>query len=268
MNPFEPFRRAVDSPAHARLGAFVALAALCACSSNSGPRYPDVTSFCGARASAECNDQVLLACGLPSASACIAKRQQVCVLGAPPGTTYNASSAEGCVNETSSVYADAKVTLDESTALTAACLGVFDGPAGKDATCTQDGDCKVSTGLRCVHGPGSATGTCHMPQSVAGGGSCAAADQQCAAGFHCGPTAHCDIDAAANETCDDADPCQPGLMCGTGGTCVDKTADGSACATDGECLHGICNKQSTAAMGVCVSQVTLAQSEPFCTASQ
>jgi hypothetical protein len=238
-----------------------------ACSANNGPKYPNLNSFCNARASAECSPEVLLACASPSAATCTARRQQVCVQAAPVNATYVPSSAEACVSQVSNVYADAKVTLDESNAIDAACT-VFDGRGAKDAACLVDVDCQESTGLRCVLSPGSTQGTCQVPQTVQGGGSCAARSAQCVTGFHCGPTAHCDIDAATNEACNAQNPCGPGLLCSTSGICIAKAPDGSPCAAGADCLHGICNKSSTAATGLCVSQVTLSPDEPFCVESR
>jgi hypothetical protein len=244
--------------------AVVSLVLVGACSGKGGPKYPDLNSFCNGRASAECSPEVLLACAAPNSATCIAKRQALCVSTAPAGTSYNPSSAESCITQVSNAYADAKVTLAESNAIDAACLPVFDGPSGQGVSCQKDADCKVSTGIRCVLSSGSNRGTCQTPIAVQGGGSCAASNAQCVPGFHCGPIAHCDIDAMANEACDGQNPCGPDLLCSAAGTCVPKMADGSVCATGDECLHGICNKSTMAAMGVCVSQVTLASNEPFC----
>lgn len=254
-------RRAV--PILALLGTAVG-----ACSAAAGPKYPDVVSFCNARASAECSNAVVLACAAPSAAACVTSRAQVCVASQPSGTLYDPTTAQGCVNEVSSAYSDAQLTLSESTAIDMACLSVFDGPGPKDATCQMDGDCKLGEGLRCVLAPGAATGTCQVPVAVTGGGSCAAADAQCTAGFHCGPTANCDIDAMQSASCTSVEPCAVGLLCSSANVCAPKNADGSACATNDVCLNGLCNKGSTQTMGLCVSEVTLSPDEPFCVDSR
>jgi hypothetical protein len=238
------------------------------CSAAAGPKYPDLVSFCNARASAECSNAVVLACAVPSAASCVTNRAQVCVASQPSGTVYDPTSAQGCVNEVSNAYSDAQLTLSESTAIDMACLSVFDGPGSKDATCQTDGDCKLGDGLRCVLAAGAAMGTCQVPTSVTGGGSCAAADAQCVAGFHCGPTANCDIDAMQSAPCSSVDPCAVGLLCSSANVCVPKSADGSACASNDECLNGICNEGSTATMGLCVSEVTLSPDEPFCVDSR
>jgi hypothetical protein len=238
-----------------------------ACSDAQGPRYPDLSSFCNARASAECNMQVILACASPNSSMCVAKRQLLCVSSMPPGTTYNSSSADGCVSQVSNAYADARITVDESNAIDAACLTVFDGPGDTDAVCFKDSDCKVSTGLRCVGAAGSSQGACEIPRDVDGGGSCSALDALCASGFHCGPTMHCDINGAMNEACDQRTPCAMNLQCSNAGLCVPRYDDGSACMTADECMHGMCD-MATTATGVCVSELNLAPSEPFCVESR
>jgi hypothetical protein len=238
------------------------------CSTKNGAKYPDLSSFCNGRASAECNSEVLLACVIPSATTCIAKRQQLCMSAAPAGTNYNPSAAESCIAQVSAAYADARITLDESNAIDSACLPVFDGPGGPSASCQIDSNCMRSAGLRCVVSAASGGGVCLVPLAVQGGGSCAAANARCVTGFHCGPTAHCDIDAAVGEACSGPNPCGADLMCSSGGTCVAKSADGSACASGDECVHGICNKSMTSATGLCVSQVNIASNEPFCVDSR
>jgi hypothetical protein len=242
--------------------ALAAALALAACSS-SGPKYPDLNSFCNGEAMAECSSQVVLDCAVANASTCIANRQAVCVAAAPAGTTYVSTLADNCISVVSNAYSDAQLTLAESNAISAACTAVFDGPGGQNAACQVDTDCKASTGLRCVLQAGSSTGTCQIPQPVMGGGSCAASNEQCIAGFHCGASAHCDADGALNENCDAPDPCGPTLTC-VSGLCAAKGADGTACATGEDCTNGICNKGSTDAMGLCVSQVVLSPTEPFC----
>jgi hypothetical protein len=238
-----------------------------ACIVKAGPKYPDLNSFCNGRATAECSQQVLLSCAIPNASTCITKRQQLCVTTAPAGT-YNPSAAEDCIGAVSSGYTDARVTLDEQTAIAKACLPVFDGSGGNGAACQLDSDCRVSGGLRCVLSAGSSSGTCQVPQPVQGGGSCSASNAQCIAGFHCGLTANCDIDAALGQACDSTTPCGMGLLCSSTGMCAMKEADGATCVSGDECLNGLCNKAMTSATGLCVTELNLAPMEPFCVESR
>jgi hypothetical protein len=249
-----------------------AVGLFCGCSG--GPKYPTVSSFCSAQASAECSQEVLLACAIPDESTCVANREQLCLAAVPAASTYESGAAPACIGEIQSAYADAKLTMAESTAITNDCELVFDGMGGLGAVCQSDSDCKGSQGLQCVLGPASAQGTCQVPQLVEGGGVCAAANAQCADGFHCGPTGNCDIDGSLNDPCSATTPCGPGLNCSSvaaaPATCVAKELDGTACTTDDDCLHGICNKSMTMPMatGLCVSEVTLAPDEPFCVDSR
>jgi len=249
----------------------IALSALLlasACSDAQGPKYPDLSSFCSARASAECSTQVVLACASPSASMCVARRQLLCVSSMPTETTFNAVDADRCVTQVSNAYADARITPSKSSAIDAACLTVFDGPGDRDALCHRDYDCKVSTGLRCINPGGAGQGVCEVPRQVDGGGSCSASDALCTAGYHCGPTAHCDINGALNEGCDDKTPCSMDLQCSSAGVCVPRSPDGSTCVAADECMHGMCDRATTMATGLCVSEVNLSPSEPFCEESR
>lgn len=238
-----------------------ALAITGACTAK-GPKYPDLNSFCNARASAECSTAVVLACAAPNPT-CTSKRQALCVSTAP-ARAYNAGAAEDCVTQVTNAYADAKITLDESKSIDSACLPVFEGPGVTGSACHVDSDCRTSTGLRCVLSAGSSQGTCQVPQMVMGGGSCAAANQQCVTGYHCGTNFYCDINAIDGAACSSQNPCAPGLLCASTGKCQAKFADGVACVSGDECLNGICNKATGAMTGLCVSQVTLAPNEPFC----
>jgi hypothetical protein len=249
-------------------GVLVAVAAVLAVACVApGPKYPFIDSYCQARASGECSQQVILACGIPDASTCVANREQICTMSAPPGTVYNPDGAENCVNVVTAAYADAKLTLAESDAINSACLPVFNGPGGMGAACQVDDDCQLGAGLRCVLTANSTAGTCQVPQMVQGGGSCAAPTEQCVAGYHCGLTANCDINGALGAPCSANDPCGVGLACSAAGTCAAKSPDGTVCTSADECLNGICNNEGTAS-GLCVSEVTLSPSEPFCVASR
>jgi hypothetical protein len=244
------------------VAAVVLLASAC---SNASPKYPDLTSFCAGVANAECNSTVLLACAISTPDVCAGNEESACAGRQPPGTSYNAAAGEGCVNAYAAAYADAKVTLAETNNINQACVEVFEGVGIKNASCVADSDCQVGMGLRCVMGS-AGTSTCQVPQSVTGGGSCAAPDQQCVAGYHCGSTAHCDIDGAATDACSATLPCGAGLMCDLAATnmCIAKGADGSACTTGDQCANGICSIAMSMASGLCVSQVTIAPDEPFC----
>jgi hypothetical protein len=244
------------------VAAVVLLASACTAAS---PKYPDLSSFCRGVATAQCNSTVLLQCAISSPDVCIGNQEAACAAAQPTGTSYNPGAGEGCVNAYAAAYADAKVTLAETNDINQACVEVFEGAGITNASCVADSDCKVGMGLRCVTGS-AGTSTCQVPQSVTGGGSCQASDQQCVTGYHCGSTAHCDIDGAVNDPCSATLPCGVGLMCDTTttNTCIAKGADGTACTTGDQCANGICSIAMNTASGLCVSQVTLAPNEPFC----
>ncbi|HMI86883.1 MAG TPA: hypothetical protein VK550_22470 [Polyangiaceae bacterium] len=238
-----------------------------ACSSKDDDKYADANSYCSGRAAAECSKEVILACAAPNETKCVGKRQAACVAAIPTGTSYNANGAEGCVNAVSSAFADAKISVAENRTVNETCAAVFDGPGAANATCRQDVECKVSAGLRCVLRGGSDTGTCQVPDRVMGGGSCSSPSQSCIAGFHCGATQHCDINAQLGEPCTEALPCIETSRC-IAGKCEKKLDDGSPCASDQECVNALCARGTSSAQGRCVSQVTLAPNEPFCLDTQ
>jgi len=263
--------RTFGLPRTIRLGALLAVVAVLAAGAcvAPGPKYPFLNSYCQARASAECSHAVVLACAVADVATCVTNRQAVCMTSAPPNTIYNPGAAEGCVDEVTIAYADAEITEQESQAIDAACLPVFNGPGVTGATCQADTDCQVGSMLRCVLAPNSTQGTCQVPQMVTGGGSCAGIADECVAGYHCGLTANCDIDQSAGENCAPSTPCAPGLSCAASGMCVSKSQDGSSCTADDDCLNGICNGAGVAgATPLCVSEITLSPTEPFCVASR
>jgi hypothetical protein len=241
----------------------LALAGTAGCIAEKGAKFGDTNAFCNGRGEAECNAEVILSCAVSDKTHCVASRQAACVAAIPTGTSYNSDAAEACINAVAGAFGDAKVSADENNAIGEACGVVFDGTAIVNAACQADIDCKVSAGLRCVQTGGLATGTCQVPQIVQGGGHCTAPNQQCAKGFHCGPSQSCDVDSLENEACGPAVPCVSTARC-VGGVCTKKNDDGTACASDAECLHGLCARGSGAAQGLCASQLTLAPNEPFC----
>jgi hypothetical protein len=241
-----------------------------------GAKYPDATSFCAGVAAAECSDAVVQACAAANKNTCITKEEATCTStyitpALSAGYGYNSGPAENCVNAISAAYSDAKIDSTDLANIAAACGPVFSGAGAKGSSCAVDADCAQADGLRCViHAAPSAgdageiEGTCQVPQTVNGGGTCSAVDAQCVTGYHCGTTSHCDQNEALNASCSGADPCDTGLMC-TAGRCVAKIANGSDCTTNDECASGICIAV-TGANNICSSVETLSPSEPFCAA--
>jgi hypothetical protein len=241
------------------LGAVLAIASC----SGTETKYPDPGSYCNGRAQAECSQEVISACGIPNASTCTAKRQEACMASAPAGT-YNSNGAETCINVVRTAFADARLSAQENRNVVDTCAAVFEGPGLANNACKKDSECKMNGGLRCVLRGGSDTGTCQIPQRVMGGGVCSAPNQLCAAGFHCGPTDHCDINSQVGEPCNDVLPCVESARCTLSGQCEKKLDDGSVCTSDGECLNSLCARGTSSPQGRCVAVMALAVNEPFC----
>jgi hypothetical protein len=235
------------------------------CSSENGPKYPDVSSFCSGRAKAECNGEVIKACAVVDTERCVASRRDACLAATPKQMTYNPARAEDCIDAVSAAFGDARLTAEENRKTSDVCALLFDGPGTAGAMCQGDVDCKVGDGLRCVLGGGSQSGTCQVPERVQGGGLCSMPKQLCADGFHCGATFHCDINSQVGEPCNDVFlPCAESALCGANGVCVAKFPDATPCTRDGECLNDICARGSSSPQGLCVTQMNLAPNEPFC----
>ena len=256
------------------LSAILGLSLLhCSSSDKKTPKYPDTTEFCKGWAQAQCSDRVVNTCLATSKETCISNRQTVCTadLVTPALTAqliYDSSNAEVCVNAVGNAYSDAQISNTEEKSMTKACELVFSGTEPQGAACSKDADCKQSKGLKCVvHYASSTTdagaveGTCQqpLPAPVAGGASCSEPEQQCAVGYHCGSTSHCDQDEPKDANCSSQDPCAEGYKCASD-KCVEKLAQGSTCTADDQCLSGYCVE----AVDLCATMYQLAQGEPFC----
>jgi hypothetical protein len=249
----------------ASFGVLFALAG-CSIKSEEPDKYPDKSAYCTGRARAECNADVVANCAAPDVDRCIAQRSTVCVTAIPLDTTYLPKQADGCIAAVAAAFADARLKPAEIKSYEATCLLVFDGKTEVGGTCSKDVDCKVSAGLRCLVSPGQPTGTCQVPKPAQGGEKCDTPDAQCASGFHCGATKHCDADGSDGEACSGAAPCGAASTCSSTMSCKPKPPDGSTCNSDEDCLNHLCDKAQDATTGICASQITLAPNEAFCTA--
>jgi hypothetical protein len=187
--------------------------------------------------------------------------------------TYDSSAASACIARVSAAYTDAKVTNDEQKALRDACALVFSGPGDKNRPCDVNSDCTQGQGLRCVvhfsaslEDAGESLGTCQVPVSTSPGSSCSLPDAQCAEGYHCGVSSHCDQDEPLDAPCSSEDPCSEGLQCASAhageSSCVEKPGVGTTCSVDSDCASGYCAE----GVNLCASSYQLSPSEPFCAA--
>ena len=265
-----------------------ALLAACTVSTETNPArgsqytYPTEASFCTALAAAECASAVVEACyGQTSdenTDKCVAARSVETTCRSIPGlegadfsgASYDPASADACVAQRVSIYADAKLTRDEVDAIAPACVAVFSKGQGKGAACTTAIDCDTKAGLSCVLKAGQAQGECQESMEVGPGGDCSAADAVCEAGQFCNTDGFCFVGYGEGKACGADKPCQDALLCladEAGALCAAKTADGLDCSADAECAGSFCNRAAGSNMGKCTSALTLTQlgesCEPF-----
>ena len=191
----------------------------CSSTETKPPKYPDAASFCTGVATAECSDKVMKACLATDKPTCVSNLTTICVqeyVTPYAGLTYDSGQAENCVNVINGVYSNGTtITAAQYASIAAACGAVYSGNGTTGSPCAHDTDCKQSSGLHCVihvgsQAPGDAgemEGTCQVPVTAQAGGSCSPPDAQCATGYHCGSTSHCDQDEVLNASCSDNDPC-------------------------------------------------------------
>lgn len=251
-------------------------------SPNGSPyKYPTEASFCTALAEAECASAVVEACygqtSEENTEKCVAARSAEDVCRSIPGlegadysgVSYDPASADACVAQRVSIYADAKLTREEVDAIAPACVAVFSKGQGKGGTCTTGIDCDTKAGLSCVLKAGEAEGECQESVEVGPGGDCSAADAVCEAGQFCNADGFCFVGYGEGKPCGADKPCQADLLCQpneAGPVCIAKTADGEACSADAECTGSFCNRAAGATMGVCTSALTLTQIGESCEA--
>lgn len=224
--------------------------------------YTDVTSYCAARAEAECNPEVVTHCGAKDATTCAARRSKACLADVPQGTTYEASRAPDCVEAVKRAYLGGVLSADTLQTTARACDRVFSGPGAVRAPCSSDRDCASRDGLACVVALGESSGKCLAPHPVNPGAACAGEADLCAPDDFCeGKSKQCVVRNAEGAPCHPTlQPCQPGLRCPGGlfgSKCIALAPAGNPCSTAAECADGLCDKAVNAAQGNCAAQVTL-----------
>ncbi len=252
----------------------LAVGLLAGCSSSSKRKttdpYAGGDGFCTQWAKAACNSTVVSNCAAADAAACIAKQTSYCLGRLPPH--YDSTNAKACVEAVKKAFSDAKLTKDEIEVVRnfgAPCDKLNKGPGVESDTCFDSNDCNSLEDFSCITKPGAGGGTCQVAVVVAGGQSCAAANQTCDVGLYCSTTstgANCLARQGAGATCDPNLPCLEDFQClgATGSmTCAEKGNDTDSCSSDDQCKSGIC-AQNAAGGGTCVPQVVLAPTEPMC----
>jgi hypothetical protein len=216
-----------------------------ACSSSSpSPPFPDVASFCQAKAKEEC--QIAPTCAVDT-TACEAVRAQKCNADASAATstgtrTYNQGAAQGCIDKVHAVYGAGKVLLSDlqgDGSMGDVCARVFAGQSDKNKPCTTDYDCANGRICSPVQPGSTAQMVCADKTPKNAGDFCADPGSVCATGTFCsapagGGAAQCQARAATGAQCSATTPCLETLRC-NGGTCADRATPGQACTTNDDC---------------------------------
>jgi hypothetical protein len=253
----------------------MAMLGMSGCGSNSDPvsgpqyAYPDVTSYCAARAKAECSAVVLDSCQSAETS-CMTTRQGLCGQSVPPGAKYRPAQADACIAAVAAAYTDDKFTAAERDAIDEACSKLFEGLGEKGSTCSSNTDCNLDAQLECVKPTGADTGTCQVPDLKQPGDPCSAADAVCKEGYFCTSSTPktCAKKLPSGEACNDVLPCDDTLRCvptappATDGLCEPKLPIQSSCQVDDDCADGFCLQ--IAGELKCASSIKLSPNEPAC----
>jgi hypothetical protein len=243
------------------------------CSSN--PTFGDESSFCEALAQADCSEQAVNACYLPTAStfatdtdACVAYRASYDQCN-PKNLPYHPEGAAGCIAAHQNLYGSApSLNPGLLAAAQQACAAVFNNGGETSSPCTADSDCDVGSGLVCLL-RASGMGSCQTPVPTSPGESCASPAAQCVDNggatntFYCESSFHCVSDQVAGQMCGAGVPCSTGLRC-VSGICETQLPDQASCTANGDCQGGFCISVGTGS--ICAGQpAPLAIGAPSCT---
>lgn len=228
--------------------------------------YPDVVSFCTAKAKAECSETIATRCGTTQ-DACVTKRRGICSQGVPAGGVYQPSQAKACLDAVKKAYLDDEYTPAEARAEADACELMFGGTGGVGASCLGTYQCDLRDDLRCIIPTGEVNGTCQVPVPRNPGDACDAVDDQCVEGSFCTAT---DPHVCANKmvegkTCGATLPCREDLRCvslGSESSCAQRLGIGALCTDNAQCASDICSKVGDAMQ--CVATLVFSPNEPIC----
>jgi hypothetical protein len=223
-------------------GIFVA--GVWACSSNnSSPPYPDVQSFCNAKAKAEC--QIAALCAI-DATNCENVRAALCVQDGSSATAsgtrkYAAGNAQACIDAVNAAYGNnaSKIPFDKlvgAGSLTDKCERVWSGSADKGQSCQSDYECAGSR-ICAPAGPGATVRVCADSVQKNQGDFCSDPGSMCATDTFCtaqdGGAAQCLPAAQPGQPCGAA-PCVSADRC-MNGFCIVRAKAGEACVTNDDC---------------------------------
>jgi hypothetical protein len=211
------------------------------CSAAANP-YPDVNSFCEARASAECQSPQSTSGGIASAcgvapSDCIDARQQTCISNAAmfvaTGTrAYTSSAAPACIAAVQAAYAGSSIPYTAAApafsiqSLSVTCdEGVFPGTVPLQGVCATNDDCAQGS---------TPSADPNIPAVVCSPVQFGLKKLECANSVSVATNGEC---ANFGSVCTDPGTVCKGApaMCEPGGTPGGTGTQGSACTTNANC---------------------------------
>lgn len=218
--------------------------------------------FCRAWASAACNEEVVSVCQAADAEACRQSQEDFCRTLVPDD--FSDEHGAACIDAVESAYADGD--LSGAELLTVRRLGepcdrLGIGPKEQGESCEERADCDASGGFDCVIKSDAAQGVCEIPEIVAPGEDCDAAQQVCTAGFFCNGE-NCIAGMDIGDACERNEECGDEGYCDANGECAERFAVSEPCTDDAQCATGICYELE--AEQVCTNRVVLSRSEPVC----
>jgi hypothetical protein len=229
-------------------GASTMASTMTGCSSKSAAPFPDVTSFCTAKAQAEC--QIASTCGLTSATDCVTAREALCNEDADAAEKtgsgmreYTQANAKACIDKANAVFGNGVTTIPFAQLVghgseTDVCEHVFAGDVPTNKDCTTSYDCSDTGDICTPTLPGSTILICAPPSAVALGAFCQDPGAQCAAGSYCtmpssGGAYMCVAEQQQGQSCASA-PCADTERC-VGGACMPRAQANEQCASDDDC---------------------------------
>lgn len=252
------------------LGFLTGVGLVSACSSSSSKPFPDVASFCVAKAKEEC--QIAPTCAVDTA-ACQTVRAAKCNAEATAATTggtrsYNADNAQPCLDAVHSVYGAGKVLLKDLVddgSMGDRCERVFEGKSDKNKPCTSNYDC-INGRICSPVQPGVSQHVCADKVSKKSGDFCADPGSSCESGSYCaqatGSAAQCTAEAQTGQPCSATIPCNESLRCQSG-TCAARQTQGQGCSSNSDCapIAGYCDPY---AGNICTIGLTFATGASDC----
>jgi hypothetical protein len=227
--------------------------AMAACTLKTTLPYPDVATFCNARAQAEC--QIAGTCGIDR-DGCEAERSSLCNVDAMQamrsGTRkYTQANAQACIDKINGIYGGASsisyAELLGPDSIDDVCERVFSGNAGTNDPCQSTYDC-TGTNVCAPVFPGQASMVCAAPVAKNEGDFCEDPGSTCATDTYCtmpvtgGGGYQCEPALQQGQPCDPvAAPCVSTERCeaqtgATGQTCEPRVGADQPCTTSDDCL--------------------------------